>query len=150
MRAVNVLELVADAVASRWPFGCASSPIPPHYRKSRMCLLPDLHRKARKLGKYGHRAILGRSQNARPIAHEVTALFEKIAAAIGGFDGIADGVGEGLLYDVVRVGGRFGGPISKRAAKAMDRHIASRHLLQHIRHSHVAEAGSGSFPNEQM
>ena len=73
-----------------------------------------------------------------PIAHEVTALFEKIAASIGGFDGIADGVGEGLLYDVVRVGGRFGGPISKRAAKAMDRHIASLHLLQHIRHSHVA------------
>jgi hypothetical protein len=27
-------------------------------------LLPDLHRRASKLGKYGHRAILGRSQNA--------------------------------------------------------------------------------------
>jgi len=36
------------------------------------------------------------------------------------------GIGEGLLYDVVRVGGRFGGPISKRAAKAMDRYIQLR------------------------
>jgi hypothetical protein len=80
----------------------------------------------------------------------VTALLEKIAAPIGGFDRIADGVGEGLLYDVVRVGGRLGGPVSKRAAKAMDRYIALLHLLQHIRHGHVAQAGSGSFPNEKM
>ena len=80
----------------------------------------------------------------------MTALLEKIAAPIGRFDRIADGVGEGLLYDVVRVGGRLGGPVSKRAAKAMDRYIALLHLLQHIRHRHVAQAGSGSFPNEQM
>src|SRR3981081_672475 len=65
-----------------------------------------------------------------PIVHEMTALLEKIAAPIGGFDRIADGVGEGLLYDVVRVGGRLGGPISKRAAKAMDRSITFFHCLR--------------------
>ena len=67
-----------------------------------------------------------------PVIHEVPALLEKISASIGGFDCIADGVGEGLLYDVVRVGGRLGGPVSKRAAKAMDRYIALLHLLQHM------------------
>ena len=86
--------------------------------------------------RHPHRALAERG----PIVHEVTALLEKIAAPIGGFDRIADGVREGLLYDVVRVGGRLGGPIPEGAAKAMDRHIASLHLLQHIRHGHVAQA----------
>src|SRR4030088_1736015 len=80
----------------------------------------------------------------------MTTLLEKIAAPIGGFDRIADGVGEGLLYDVVRVGGRLGGPISKRAAETLGRSIALLHLLQHIRHGHVAQAASSSGPNEHM
>jgi hypothetical protein len=80
----------------------------------------------------------------------VTALLEKIAAPISGFDRIADGVGEGLLYDVVRVGGRLGGPVSEGAAKAMDRYIALLHLLQHIRHGHVTQAGFSSGPDENM
>src|SRR4051795_10970331 len=90
------------------------------------------------------------STELSPVVHEMPPLLEKVTAPVGGFDGIADSVGEGLLYDVVRVGGRLGGPVSKGAAKAMDGHIASLHLLEHIRHSHVAQAGSGSFPNEHM
>ena len=85
-----------------------------------------------------------------PIVHELPALFEKIAAPIGSFDRIADSVSEGLVYDVVRMGGRLGGPVSERAAEPMDRHIASLHLLQHIRHGHVAQAGSSSGPQEHM
>ena len=58
-----------------------------------------------------------------PIVHELPALLEKVAAPIGGLDRIADSVGKGLLDDMVRVGGRLGGPVSERAAKAMDRYI---------------------------
>ena len=85
-----------------------------------------------------------------PIIHEVTALLEKIAAPIGRLDRIADGVGEGLLDNVVRVRSRLSRPISEGAAKAMHRHIASPHLLQHIRHGHVTKAGSSAGPNEHM
>ncbi len=85
-----------------------------------------------------------------PIIHEVTALLEKIAAPIGRLDRVADGVGEGLLDNVVLVRSRLSRPISEGAAKAMDRHIASPHLLQHIRHGHVTKAGSRAGPNEHM
>jgi hypothetical protein len=115
-----------------------------------MCLLSDLHYSAQQTWQVSSSCLPRALAECGPIVHEVTALLEKIAAPIGGFDRIADGVGEGLLYDVVRVGGRLGGPVSKRAAKAMDRYIALLHLLQHIRHGHVAQAGSGSFPNEKM
>jgi hypothetical protein len=78
------------------------------------------------------------------------ALLEKIAAPICGFDRIADGVSKGLLNDVVRVGRRLGGPVSERAAKAMNSHIALLHLLQHIRHGHVAKGGSSSGADEYV
>jgi len=56
-----------------------------------------------------------------PIIHEVTALLEKIAAPIGRLDRVADGVGEGLLDNVVRVRSRLSRPISEGAAKATRR-----------------------------
>jgi hypothetical protein len=115
-----------------------------------MCLLSDLHYSAQQTWQVSSSCLPRALAECGPIVHEVTALLEKIAAPIGGFDRIADGVGEGLLYDVVGVGGRLGGPVSERAAKAMDRHIASLHLLQHIRHGHVAKAGSSSGPDEHM
>ena len=42
--------------------------------------------------------------------HDVTTLLEQVAATISGLDRVADGVGEGLLHHVVRVGSRLGGP----------------------------------------
>ena len=36
-----------------------------------------------------------------------------------------------LLYYMVRVGGRLGGPVSERAAEAMDRHIAAPSAAAH-------------------
>jgi hypothetical protein len=85
-----------------------------------------------------------------PIIHKVPALLEKVAAPISGLDRVADSVGEGLLDDVVWVGSRLGGPVSESAAKAMDRHIALLHLLQHVRHGHVAKAGSSAGADENM
>jgi hypothetical protein len=78
----------------------------------------------------------------------VTTLLEQVAATIGGLDRVADGVGEGLLHHVVPVGSRLGGPVSKRATKAMDRYIALLHLLQHLWHGHVAKAGSRAGADE--
>ena len=70
------------------------------------------------------------SAELSPIIHEVTALLEKIAAPIGRLDRVANGVGEGLLDNVVRVRSRLSRPISEGAANAMHRHIAFPHLLQ--------------------
>jgi hypothetical protein len=85
-----------------------------------------------------------------PVVHEVPALLEKVTTSIGGLDRVADSVGKGLLNDMVRVGRRLGSPVSERAAKAMDGHIALLHLLQHIRHGHVAKGGSSSGADEYV
>ena len=85
-----------------------------------------------------------------PVVHEVPALLKKVTASICGLDRVADSVGKGLLNDMVRVGRRLGGPVSERAAKAMDGHIALLHLLQHIRHGHVAKGGSSSGADEYV
>ena len=85
-----------------------------------------------------------------PVVHEVPALLKKVTASICSLDRVADSVGKGLLNDVVRVNRRLGGPVSERAAKAMDRHIALLHLLQHIRHGHVAKGGSSSGADEYV
>jgi hypothetical protein len=85
-----------------------------------------------------------------PVVHEVPALLEKVTTSIGSLDRVADSVGKRLLNDVVRVNRRLGGPVSERAAKAMDGHIALLHLLQHIRHGHVAKGGSSSGADEYV
>src|SRR3954453_19030051 len=85
-----------------------------------------------------------------PIVHEVTEFPKKIAASIGRFDRVADGMGKSLLYDVVRIGSCLSCPVSKRAAKAVDGHIALAHLLQHVRHGHVAKGRSSAGADENM
>src|SRR4051812_4480070 len=125
-------------------------PSRPHAVKAELCLVPDLHRRAQQTWQVVSSCHPPALAERGPILHELPALFEKVASAVGGLDRVADSVGEGLLYDVVRVGGRLGGPVSEGAAKAMDRYIALLHLLQHVRHGHVTQAGSGSFPNEHM
>ena len=80
----------------------------------------------------------------------MTTLLEQVAATIGGLDRVPDSVGQRLLYDMVRVGSRLGGSVSKRATKAMDRYIALLHLLQHLWHGHVAKAGSRAGADENM
>ncbi len=72
-----------------------------------------------------------------PIVHKVPALLEKVAASVGGLDRVADCVCERLFNNVVRVSGRFSGPVSERAAKAVDCNLALR--------SWTRRYGRGSF-----
>jgi hypothetical protein len=80
----------------------------------------------------------------------VPALFEKVAAPVGGLDRVADGVGKGLLNYMVLVGGRLCGPVSECATEAVDRHVRLVHLLQHVWHGHIAQSGSSSGADEYV
>jgi hypothetical protein len=57
-------------------------------------------------------------QIARPIVHQRHTLGEQIAAPVGGLDGIADRVRQGLFHHVVGMAGGFGGPIAECRAEA--------------------------------
>ena len=114
MRAMNVSELAADALLHGGLLdGFIACPLRTHAVEAELCLLPDLHRKAQQTSQVWSSCHPRALAERGPIVHEVTALLEKVAPAIGGLDRIGDSVGEGLLYDVVRGGGRLGGPVSE-------------------------------------
>src|SRR6185369_13942017 len=91
----------------------------PHVEKAELYLFPDLDRGAQQnLAKDKSSYLPSALAERGPIVHEVPALFEQVAAPVGGLDRVADSVGQGLLHNVVRVRSRLGGPVSERAAEA--------------------------------
>src|SRR6266404_1897719 len=75
----------------------------------------------------------------RPSLGERAALLEQVAAAIGGFDLVADGVSERHLGDLGRETRTLGRPVAEGASEAMHRELALAHASQRHRHRHVAE-----------
>ena len=73
----------------------------------------------------------------RPGVHEPPALVEQVAAAIGGFDRVADRVRQGLLANLAWRGGALGRPIAEGRAKAVDaRALAVSHFFEEPAHRH--------------
>jgi hypothetical protein len=62
---------------------------------------------------------LGLGQELRPVGHHQAALFEQVTTAVGGFDLVANGMGQRHFCGVAGVVGTLAGPVAEGGPEAM-------------------------------
>ena len=89
--------------------------------------------------------VSGSSTRTLPDLHQLAALVEQIAAPIGGFHSIPDGMGERHLGNLARGVGALRSPIAERRAEAVHGHVTA---LQPSAASAIAmsESGQSALP----